>query len=184
MELNELLGEATFTAEGKSPDTPLKLRGAELSRHLKKQLRASFPGVAFKVHGSRGTAWGWFSVDWTDGPRYDEVKAVTNSYCYARFDGMTDGYESTGNGAWFDGESWIEPGARGINCQRTISEALAQATVAKLAAKWGHPAPTGSFERGEWWKQKPSESWTQNWQELVYRELSKEPEPTTEESVS
>jgi len=60
---------------------------------LRKQLRASFPGVKFSVRMSRGTAYGNVHVEWTGGPSLDEVDAVTRPFEGASFDGMTDSME-------------------------------------------------------------------------------------------
>lgn len=91
----------------------------ETAAALRKELKAQFPGTKFSVTMARGSAYGWLRVEYTDGPKYDEVTAVTRKFEASRFDGMTDSYVDTGNSAWQ---------CCGVNVNRDFSEqALADA---------------------------------------------------------
>jgi hypothetical protein len=173
-DLDALTGPATFEQPGASPDTPRKLTNAEAARLLKKELRARFPGVAFSVRSDRGSAWGWFSVSWTDGPRWRDVERVTSPCHYASFNGMTDGYDHHKRGAVLLAGEWIEPFSRGINCHRRISEDYARQLVAAYCARYtGSIPPTGEFKNGDWFAQAPNPSdagtYRWNWQDITHR---------------
>lgn len=62
----------------------------ETGKEIRRALREAFPGVKFSLRGSRGTGYGWFSLDWTDGPTTRQVDALTNSFRSSYFDGMDD----------------------------------------------------------------------------------------------
>ena len=48
----------------------------ETAAALRKALREAFPGARFSVRMASGTAYGWLSVSWTDGPTVEQVDAV------------------------------------------------------------------------------------------------------------
>lgn len=64
----------------------------ETAAAVRKALAATFPGVKFSVRMDRGTAYGWLSVSWSDGPTEDAVRSVTDRFRDEKFDGMTDAY--------------------------------------------------------------------------------------------
>ncbi len=70
---------------GKNTATP-----QDSARAMRRALKAAFPGIRFGVTMSRGTAWGNYSVAWTDGPSEAAVEAVTDPFEGKGFDGMTD----------------------------------------------------------------------------------------------
>ena len=59
-------------------------------RALKAELRREFPTTNFSIRRSRGTGYGYVSVQWTDGPKADAVREICAHYEGERFDGMTD----------------------------------------------------------------------------------------------
>jgi hypothetical protein len=63
---------------------------AETAKLLRASLKATFPGVKFSVRSSTYSGGASINVRWTDGPRTFEVKAVTDRYEGATFDGMID----------------------------------------------------------------------------------------------
>lgn len=153
-ELDLLTGPATFTAEGGSPDTARPLYGRELTASLKAALRAAFPDTTFSVRESRGTGAGWFRVKWTDGPTYRAVMAVAGRYQSSYFDGSIDGYREARREVWQDGGEWVTGSARGVNGQRGISDAEAAARAEALAAYYGWQVPAGSYNAGDWYRQR------------------------------
>jgi hypothetical protein len=62
----------------------------EVAKMLRKQLKATFPGVKFSVRISRYSMGSWIDVTWTDGPTGDDVTTLTGAYQGKRFDGIDD----------------------------------------------------------------------------------------------
>lgn len=76
---------------------PTDLTPAETSRLLKRVLKATFPGVAFRVRKGSGTAYDSVYVEWarpvddTEAGEFRRaVSAVTDTFQGKSFDGMTD----------------------------------------------------------------------------------------------
>jgi len=65
--------------------------------HLRRELRERWPAVRFSVRRHRGTAYGWAGVSYTDGPAEKDVQGVCFGFQSSNFDGMDDGYHSTGH---------------------------------------------------------------------------------------
>ncbi len=59
---------------------------------MRKTLKAAFPDTKFTVRMSRGTAYGWIHVSYTDGPTVQDVQALTDQFRSQRFDGRDDAY--------------------------------------------------------------------------------------------
>lgn len=64
----------------------------ETAAALRKELRATFPGVRFSVRMDRGTAYGWLSVSWEDGPTDEQVREITRGYQSESWSGMDECY--------------------------------------------------------------------------------------------
>jgi len=122
------------------------LTAVETAKWLRKALRKAFPGVKFRVNGSRGTGYGYYDVRWTGGPSYDEVKEITRG-----FEGTHFGTDEHGNqdiefsvptflGVAEDGRP-VRSGMRGIALQRDVPEEEIEANVAILRAEWGFTGP-------------------------------------------
>lgn len=116
----------------------------ETAALLRKQLRATWPGVAFSVRMSRGTGHGWLRVTWTDGPTETQVREITRHYQNAQFNGMTDSYDRLDDAlvATTPGElpELVAYSCRGINSHRDYSDQLTRATTSILAADNPHIA--------------------------------------------
>lgn len=177
--IDTLTSTDTYEREGGSPDTPLRLYGRAFTNTLKAELRAAFPGVAFRVRGSTGTGAGWYSLSWTDGPTERQVAELTAKYQSRYFSGMDDGYHSTRNPAWQrpDG-TWVLGTSCGIHHERHYSEAATEQILEALMAKWNAPRPAGTFRNG-WIDASPFGNWqggiAGSWRELVWRELLETP---------
>lgn len=174
--VDAVTGAATFTEPGQSPDTPITLSGAVLSRHLKRALTKAFPGVKFSVKGSRGTGYGWFSVRWENGPKCREIDAITFRYQYEQFNGMIDGYDLTKNLAWHEDGVWVRGGARGINTERKLTHDFVLAAITPVAQRRGWTMPTGDYNKGDWYHCIPYPSAVrheENWQSLAWRILQR-----------
>ena len=123
----------------------------EVAKLLRKALKAEFPGVKFSVRSSRYAGGSSIHVDYTDGPRQQDVQAVCNRYCGASFDGMIDLKEyhdsiiTTENGA-----EVVHFGADFIHAQREFSsaerESARQFVIAHIL-KWNVKPISGSGDR-------------------------------------
>lgn len=67
---------------------------------MRSALRNAFPGTKFSVRMDRGTAYGWITVSWEDGPTAKDVEAITYRFQSSRFSGSDDSYHSTGVTEW------------------------------------------------------------------------------------
>ena len=63
---------------------------ADTAKHMRKALRAAFPGVKFSVRSRSYSGGSSIDVFWTDGPSGEAVEQVTGQYQGGRFDGMID----------------------------------------------------------------------------------------------
>src|SRR3989304_5086157 len=90
---------------------PIADRGIR-HKAIRAALKVSFPGVKFSVTGSRGTGYGWSQVEWTDGPKESAVRALTDKFFGSSFNGMTDGYDRTGNYFVLPGGAYAPRGGR------------------------------------------------------------------------
>lgn len=113
----------------------------ETADALRKALREAFPGVRFSVRMARGTAYGWLSVSYVDGPTWEAVRAITHGFQSSHFDGMDDSYHqieptlySRPDGSLYE----IRWGSCGVNVTRDYSpEASAWAEgVAVRGSRW------------------------------------------------
>lgn len=150
--------------------------GAEMTRHMKDILAAKFPGVKFSVRASRGTAYGWYSVDWTDGPLSADVDEVLSCMVYSQFNSIDDSMRPTGRGPYLWNGKLYMPSAKSINTQRRLSEVYARRVANSVHARYGNATkPTGSFTKGDWYNQPvfANDSFGQyrdedSWQHVVY----------------
>lgn len=95
----------------------------ETAAAMRKALRAAFPGIKFSVRMSTGTAHGWLTVSWADGPIERDVMKIGDGFRSLRFDGMDDAYhqvEQTGP---------IRYTCSGVNYSRRMGEAGCYAVV-------------------------------------------------------
>lgn len=112
---------------------------AETNKLLKEALKKAFPGVAFTVKGSRGTAHGYTRLEWIDGPTEAQVKPIA-----WEFDGYRADPHQVG-GDYTDYVSTYTTDAEGRKCQygaklmisRGYSEAHIRAAYEQVAQQWG-----------------------------------------------
>ncbi len=67
--------------------------GAEVSRQIKRELKASFPGIKFSVRYSSYAGGDSVYAAWNFGPTKDEVGAIIDKFQYGSFNSMEDIYE-------------------------------------------------------------------------------------------
>jgi hypothetical protein len=143
----------------------------ESLKQLRAELKREFPGTKFSVVRSRGTAYGYVSVRWVDGPTVTDVRAITCAYEGQGFDGMTDStYSIEHTAADAQGNPiTVHHATRGISTHRDISPELANQLIARIAQYWGGinkpPVAVPSVWRGETYpghKLEPAEMGHQN----------------------
>jgi hypothetical protein len=142
---------------------------AESTAALKSALRARWPQTGFSVRGGRGTAYGWCSVSWTDGPTEALVDEVTGDFQGEGFDGSTDSTYSL-PGRLPDGR---RTGLRGINTSRHLSPAFTARVIAAVAAyvgadPHGYVPTVEDYQSGRAGNTSPV-GWQTSWQELIWR---------------
>lgn len=126
---------------------PRHLTITETAAALRSRLRLFWPTIKFSVRRDRGTAAGWLTVQWIDGPTRTQVEAVAEGFCGSWFDTNEEVYrhqDSTELVSRKRGElpELVAYAAHGADCSRTYSPAA----VEHAAATTGH---TGPLERGQ-----------------------------------
>lgn len=91
----------------------------ELTKRIKKELTAGFPGVKFSV--KQAASYGSLSINWQDGPTSNEVQAKVNRYEGGDFNGMIDLYERKDDSSLVI-ENGVEWSARYIHYNREMSD--------------------------------------------------------------
>lgn len=66
---------------------------AAAAKAIRAELKAKFPGVAFRVRSESYSMGDSINISWTDGPTDKRVDEIVMRYQYGHFDGMTDCYE-------------------------------------------------------------------------------------------
>lgn len=155
----------------------------ETAVEVRRALKAEFPGVKFSVVMDRGTAHGWFSVSWTDGPMTEAVDRVCDGFLSERFNSMTDGYDRVEPTLYADADgSLYEPrySCCGILTHRRLSpEATAWASVHAVAGSrwwndWESPqmhepeyyarqALLAGVDLREGFPERPGDVWADRW---------------------
>lgn len=72
----------------------IELNTRETAAEMRATLRATFPSVKFSVRIDTGTAYGWISIQWTDGPTTANVDTLVRRFQSSYFDGRDDATHS------------------------------------------------------------------------------------------
>lgn len=129
------------TTTTESGVTVVKYSVRETAAAVRKALKARWPGVKFSVTMARGTAYGWLSVTYTDGPMVNEVDRLTSMYQDSYWSGMDESYHALQPTPAVAPDGTLEEhhySSCGINASRHYSpeaEAWA-ATVATRGSYW------------------------------------------------
>ena len=115
----------------RTTDNLEQLSPQDTGKAMRAALREAFPGVKFSVRMSRGTAWGSFSVNWTDGPTSAKVEEITRQFVGKTFDGMDDSTHYIRAEITWKGKRYIS-GAGYVLAQQRISEERRAAVVEVL----------------------------------------------------
>lgn len=150
---------------------------AETAKLIRKDLKANFPGVKFSVRSDTYSMGASIRVKYTDGPAEADVKAVTDKYVGAGFDGMIDlkfyysHYYNTktgesciascsGSGVSYEsyenempeGDGWIPVsfGADHVFVSREITVEPMEIALAMVAKAWGFKADKSVVKDSEY----------------------------------
>jgi hypothetical protein len=111
---------------------------AETAKMVRAALKESFPGVKFSVKSSVYSGGASINIRYTDGPTYDQVKAVAGMFEGSYFDGMTD-YKGSNYGS-LDGNE-VRFGADFIFINRDFSVAVLESAVKAACEYYGYAMP-------------------------------------------
>lgn len=111
---------------------------AETAKLVRAALKESFPGVKFSVKSSVYSGGASINVKYTDGPAYEQVKAVVGMFEGSYFDGMTD-YKGSNYGS-LDGQE-VSFGADFIFVNRDFSVAVLESAVKAACEYYGYAMP-------------------------------------------
>ena len=111
----------------------------EVAKILRKTLKKAYPETKFSVRSSTYTGGSSIRISWTDGPTSEDVKAKTNYFQGADFDGMQDLKTYRGAREW-QGEP-VRFGVDFIFPERTYSETMLRAVAEQEAAKFRMATP-------------------------------------------
>ena len=112
---------------------------SETAKLIRAALRESFPGVKFSVRSSVYSGGASINIRYTDGPTYEQVKAVAGMFEGAYFDGMTD-YKGLNYGS-LDGNE-VRFGADFIFVNRDFSLEFMESNVRAACEYYGYEMPT------------------------------------------
>lgn len=112
---------------------------AEVAKHLRTALKATFPAVKFSVRSRSYSMGASIDVAWTDGPTRKEVDAITEGFAGATFDGMQDLKEH--KGAMIMGGEYVRSGADFIFTRRELSDAGWLSVAELVATTFNVPVP-------------------------------------------
>lgn len=89
---------------------------AAAAKAMRKELKAEYPGIKFRIRADTHAGGTSVDVGWTDGPTSESVSAIVDKYQYGSFDGMIDLYSNTN-------ERTDIPQVKFVLVQRIMSEA-------------------------------------------------------------
>ena len=107
---------------------------AETAKLVRAALKESFPGVKFAVRSSVYSGGASINIRYTDGPTYEQVKAVAGMFEGSYFDGMTD-YKGSNYGA-LDGQE-VRFGADFIFVNRDFSVEILTKAATDVCKNYG-----------------------------------------------
>jgi hypothetical protein len=114
--------------------------------NIRKELKASFPGIKFSVKTQRFSGGDSIDIYWTDGPTVAQVDEITAKYSGGRFDGMTDMYEyNTGEARQFTS---TYGSAKYVSTNRTLSTDFLRKAAVITSRETGYKAV--EVTEGKW----------------------------------
>lgn len=119
---------------------------AETAKLIRQALKESFPGVKFGVRSKTYSGGASITVRWQDGPNSQQVKAVTDRFEGAYFDGQID-YKGYRNHL-LDGKP-VSFGANFIFAEREYSDAAVARALQVNEARYGVKGTVEQYRRGD-----------------------------------
>ena len=123
----------------------------ETLRLLRAELRREFAEAKFSVTRDRGTAYGFVSVRWQDGPPMREVEAICAGYAGTRYSCSED-LETSVTHLAADGDGapiQVSYRTRGILCSRSLSPAWWAMYIRLMLELHEHAAVAGPYSAEE-----------------------------------
>ena len=116
---------------------------------IRSALRKSFPATRFQVRMSRGTGYGTFYINWTDGPTKKQVEATIGRFEGASFNGMTDSteYHEPTLESLPDGFRQVRYGTKFLLTTRSHSDAFTTWATEQEARYWADYERLPEWER-------------------------------------
>lgn len=111
---------------------------SETAKLVRAALKESFPSIKFSVKSSVYSGGASINISYTNGPTYDQVKAVVSMFEGSYFDGMTD-YKGSCYGS-LDGQE-VRFGADFIFVNRNFSKAFMDGAVESVCKYYGFEMP-------------------------------------------
>ncbi len=105
-------------------------RHAAAATAIRRDLKAAFPSIKFRVRSRSFSGGNAVDAEWTDGPTFSQVEAIIGPYQYGHFDGMIDLYE-------YSNRRDDIPQAKYVHPRRDISPEARRAAVAEVNHRFG-----------------------------------------------
>jgi hypothetical protein len=115
-----------YKAEQKQKNKGKLTGAAACAAAIRQELKEKYPGVKFSVTSETFSMGNSVSVDWTDGPEYEEIESIVEGYQYGHFNGMEDIYEYKEN------RDPDKPSAKYTHTNKHFSEAEIERLKAEL----------------------------------------------------
>jgi len=122
-----------YKAQQKEKNKGSLTDSAATAKAIRERLKKEFPGVKFSVKAETFSMGDSVDIYWTDGPRTQDVDAITRQYQKGYFDGMTDCYEYRPIDPALG-----YPGAKFVHCHRAITPEYAQALIRRWEETKGY----------------------------------------------
>lgn len=129
-----------------------KKGAVQVTKNIRKELKAKFPGVNFSV---RKRSYDSVSVNWTDGPTEEQIKEITAKYRDSYFDGMQDMSVSCSSPF-----NEIYGGVGYVFVDRDYSDEMKQQAIGVIKIKYDHlldgeEISVARYNSGELWRIRP-----------------------------
>lgn len=105
-------------------------RARLVAANIRTELKRAFPKVKFSV---RADGYSSININWSQGPKADDVNAIVKKYEAGRFDGMTDCYEYDADNTFGD----VFGDVRYVFTKRQFDNATIELAARVIADAWG-----------------------------------------------
>lgn len=119
--------------------SPRYMPVAEVAKHLRAELKATFPATKFSVRSRNYAGGASIDIQWENGPTRPRVDAIAEHYAGATFDGMQDLKES--KGATMIGGELVHSLADFVFTERHLSDAGWALVAAEVGLALHVPVP-------------------------------------------